>query len=222
MITRVLILLSAVFLASTGFAAPVELPGGASGAAESAVPGQDLLINLPSDACGPASAAPCPTPGDAQGGTQSTPPGSSAKAFKLQDLDGKTYTFEPQGTPRPTLLIFWSLFCGPCKEEFPLYGQLAKEYAPKGLEVVAVNVDANLESARRARTAKSYLKMMKASLRVVLDRKEGGHFLAADPYGVTGTPSLYLVDRAGTIRWAHAGRVPAEELRAAIRQVLGQ
>lgn len=199
-------------------------PGGAT--AEDA---GGVLLGAPQDqACGPASPAPCPTPGQADANPAAPVPkpgaaaakavgvGGPAKPFKLTDLDGATVSFDPKGLTRPTLVIFWSLFCAPCKEEFPLYGELAERYAPQGLDVVTVNVD----GAGLAKTARSFLKQQGVSVRVLMDRKEGKRFYAADAYGVTGTPSLFLVDKGGTVRWKHAGRVAQEELEAAVRKSL--
>jgi thiol-disulfide isomerase/thioredoxin len=39
------------------------------------------------------------------------------------------------------LITFWATWCEPCRDEFPMLNELAKEYAPKGLHVVGVNLD---------------------------------------------------------------------------------
>jgi thiol-disulfide isomerase/thioredoxin len=51
-----------------------------------------------------------------------------------------------------------------------------------------------------------------------LDEKE--MFKVADPYGVGGTPTVYLVDRGGKIALAKIGRFKEEELEKAIQSVL--
>ena len=42
---------------------------------------------------------------------------------------------------KPVLITFWATWCEPCRDEFPMLNELAKEYAPKGLHVVGVNLD---------------------------------------------------------------------------------
>ena len=42
---------------------------------------------------------------------------------------------------KPTLITFWATWCEPCRDEFPMLNELAKEYAPQGLRVVGVNLD---------------------------------------------------------------------------------
>jgi thiol-disulfide isomerase/thioredoxin len=48
----------------------------------------------------------------------------------LQHLKGK-----------PVLVNFWATWCEPCRDEYPMLNQLAKQYAPQGLRVVGVSMD---------------------------------------------------------------------------------
>src|SRR6266446_9146169 len=42
---------------------------------------------------------------------------------------------------KPLLMTFWATWCEPCRDEYPMLNELAKEYGPKGLQVVGVNYD---------------------------------------------------------------------------------
>lgn len=42
------------------------------------------------------------------------------------------------------LVNFWATWCGPCIVELPPLGELEKRYAGKGLKVIAISVDINL------------------------------------------------------------------------------
>jgi thiol-disulfide isomerase/thioredoxin len=42
---------------------------------------------------------------------------------------------------KPVLITFWATWCEPCRDEYPMLNELAKQYAPKGLHVVGVNLD---------------------------------------------------------------------------------
>src|SRR5579863_5341347 len=42
---------------------------------------------------------------------------------------------------KPLLITFWATWCEPCRDEFPMLNELIKEYQPKGLKVVGVNLD---------------------------------------------------------------------------------
>ena len=56
--------------------------------------------------------------------------GPDGKPMKLTDLKGQV-----------VVVNFWATWCGPCKEEMPSLAQLAKNYAEKGVKVVAISVD---------------------------------------------------------------------------------
>ncbi len=42
---------------------------------------------------------------------------------------------------KPLLVTFWATWCEPCRDEYPMLNELAKQYAPEGLKVVGVNLD---------------------------------------------------------------------------------
>ena len=39
------------------------------------------------------------------------------------------------------LVNFWATWCEPCRAEFPLLGELARQYTPQGLRVIGVSMD---------------------------------------------------------------------------------
>src|SRR6202030_4527310 len=59
---------------------------------------------------------------------------------KLIDAQGYQNLVE-QYRGKPVLITFWATWCEPCRDEFPMLNELAKEYAPKGLHIVGVNLD---------------------------------------------------------------------------------
>jgi thiol-disulfide isomerase/thioredoxin len=42
---------------------------------------------------------------------------------------------------RPMLVTFWATWCEPCRDEYPMIVELAKQYAPQGLAVIGVSLD---------------------------------------------------------------------------------
>src|ERR1700730_13790713 len=42
---------------------------------------------------------------------------------------------------KPLLVTFWATWCEPCRDEYPRRNELAKQYAPQGLQVVGVSMD---------------------------------------------------------------------------------
>ena len=60
-------------------------------------------------------------------------------------------TFQAEVEQQPGLIIvdFWAEWCGPCRMIAPLLEQLLDEYGDRGLKVVKVDVDTNLDTSTR-------------------------------------------------------------------------
>src|SRR5271157_278813 len=42
---------------------------------------------------------------------------------------------------QPLLVNFWATWCEPCRDEYPMLNEFAKQYAPQGLKVVGISMD---------------------------------------------------------------------------------
>lgn len=118
-----------------------------------------------------------------------------------QELEGKV-----------VYLDFWASWCVPCRQSFPFMSQMQRELKGQGLEVIAVNLDENLQDAKR------FLARHPAQFTVVADVSQQ----CAQQYAVKAMPSSYLIDRNGIVRKVHLGFRPGEalEFRKAVEQVL--
>lgn len=153
-------------------------------------------------------------------GVKSLENGKSAPVFSVKDTDGKTFDFAVEQAKRAHVLVFWSIFCEPCREEMPVIEKLSNEYRAGGkVEILTVNMDGEpfLDGI------KGFLRQYKYSFRVLLDQLDakGETFAIADPYQVAGTPVLYLVTAEGKVAGSHLGRVGEADLRAMITAMLG-
>ena len=101
------------------------------------------------------------------------------------------------------LLDFWASWCGPCKKSFPAMQELHKQYAGRGLTIVAVSVDENREDMER------FAKTANVSFTVV--RNAGQKLVAAAD--VSTMPTSFLIDRAGKIRYVHKGFTGEETVK---------
>jgi len=67
------------------------------------------------------------------------------KAATLADpqlIDAQGYLkLVQQYRGKPLLVTFWATWCEPCRDEYPMLNELAKQYASQGLKVVGVNLD---------------------------------------------------------------------------------
>lgn len=96
---------------------------------------------------------------------------------------------------RVVYLDFWASWCAPCRESFPWMNHLQGELGPKGLVVIAVNVD------RERADAEQFLREHVAQFRIVYD-PDG---LLPEKFGVRGMPTSFLIDRNGHVQSRHEG-----------------
>lgn len=97
---------------------------------------------------------------------------------------------------RVVLLDVWATWCEPCRDALPLYQDLALEFAPRGLEVFTINVDAD------PRLIGPFLAEAKVTLPVLLDPEAR---IAESTLKVKLMPTSFLIDRKGNVRFVHEG-----------------
>ena len=139
------------------------------------------------------------------------PVGSPAPGFESVDTEGKAFTLAEAIKEKPVLLVFWSLFCGTCREELPILEQEKSRFEDK-VQLVTVNLD----EAPRAKTVKSFAKQQGFTFRMLLNKTEGRDYQVEQAYKVKATPAIYLVNRDGTIAHGHYGALNPEELAEVI------
>lgn len=110
---------------------------------------------------------------------------------------------------RVVLVDFWASWCEPCRRTMPELEALHREHHDAGLTVIGVNIDeqrADLDDFLRARVPVSFP--------VLHDPKQA----IAGRWSPPTMPTLFLVERDGTIGQVFPGEVPgqAEAVRAAV------
>ena len=149
-------------------------------------------------------------------GMKLLPEGTPAPTFKVSDINGNEFDFGEQAQTRPHIIVFWSIFCEPCRDEMPIIEQIYNEFKEKNLGVLAVNLDGGpfLDGI------KGFVKQYGYTFTVLLDELDGDTFRISDPYQVAGTPVLYLVDGKGQVFSGHLGRITAKDLRVLVAKML--
>jgi thiol-disulfide isomerase/thioredoxin len=57
-------------------------------------------------------------------------------------IDGQGYQKLVQQYRGKALVVnFWATYCEPCRDEYPMLNELAKQYAPQGLKLIGVTLD---------------------------------------------------------------------------------
>jgi thiol-disulfide isomerase/thioredoxin len=139
------------------------------------------------------------------------PVGSTAPAFEAIDTDGKAFTLSEALKERPVLLVFWSIFCGTCRDELPILEQEQPKYAEK-VQIITVNLD----EAPRAKTVKGFATKEGFTMRMLLNKIDGKEFNVDTAFKIKATPALYLIKKDGTIAYGHYGAINPEELAEVI------
>jgi thiol-disulfide isomerase/thioredoxin len=90
---------------------------------------------------------------------------------------------------------YWASWCGPCRQSFPWMNALQAKLGPKGLKVVAVNVDAKRADADK-----------------FLTHTPAQFTIAFDPFGdsakklaIKTMPTSMLVSPEGKVLFVHSG-----------------
>jgi len=144
--------------------------------------------------------------------------GDAPPPFELPALDGATVS---SGTlaGAPAAVLFWSTWSPRSAEMLADFARYQESYGPKGLRIVAVNIDAErLDEARRA-AVRDYAASRGLPFPVLVD--EGLRTFAA--WGVEAHPTEVLLGADGRIAYTLPGYPPSlrDELREAIERLLG-
>lgn len=117
------------------------------------------------------------------------------------------------GKARVTYIDFWASWCGPCRESFPWMNRLQAKYGPKGLRIVAVNLDSVPSDAQR------FLAERPAQFALAFDPSAE----SARRFGIKAMPSSVLLGADGKVVATHAGFRAEDQapLEARIAAALG-
>jgi thiol-disulfide isomerase/thioredoxin len=107
----------------------------------------------------------------------------NSQSISLADLRGKVLYID-----------FWASWCIPCKKSFPFMNQLTTQYPPENLQIIAINMDENIDDAL------TFLEKYPAKFIVV-----NGNSEIAKTFAIQGLPTAFLVNQQGVLVAQHSG-----------------
>lgn len=135
--------------------------------------------------------------------------GQRAPTFVLKALDGSSVDLASfQG--RPLVLNFWASWCGPCREEAPLFRELDSRRQRGNYQVLGVLFqENNLGNARKF--ARQY--------RLTYPNAIDAQMNAGATYQVTGLPQTVFIDARGVVQHIDRGGLSRERLNEGLKKI---
>jgi thiol-disulfide isomerase/thioredoxin len=150
--------------------------------------------------------------------------GQPAPALDLSEYLGPAPPTLASLKGKVVLLFFWAHWCSDCKQVGPVLAALADKYRSRGLVVFAPTQRFGYVAGGKEAPADEelrYIDQVRQQFYPVLSGQpvpvsEANHLR----YGVSSTPTLVLVDRAGIVRLYNPGRLTMEQLEPKITPLL--
>lgn len=150
-----------------------------------------------------------------------SPQGKAPQDPQLIDLHGYQKLVE-QYRGKPLLINFWATWCEPCRDEYPMLNELAKEYAPKGLRVVGVDSDQDGDLILMRRFIARYKPVFpNYRKKPAKPDDEAGFNQAVLPEWRGQLPATFLYDKDGRLIGHFIGARDRATYEAVIRKLLG-
>lgn len=136
--------------------------------------------------------------------------GDVPSPFPLSDLQGRRVVVPSDYGGRVLLIHFWASWCPACRGEMAALESLHGRYGGRGF------VPCSIGLGEKRETAMAYLKGRGVSYPVLLD--PGSQ--TRRPFGLTGIPTCFVLDRRGVIRHKIVGVADGGKLEALLLPLL--
>ena len=124
----------------------------------------------------------------------------AAPPWALSYLDGKPVSSD-EFKGKVIVLDFWGSWCGPCRAELPIFQAVYERYREKGVVFLGMNFERPQQGRDLKELARDFMERNKYTFPVVVDHDQ----VASNAYGITGFPTVFLIDKAGNFRYKNVG-----------------
>lgn len=132
--------------------------------------------------------------------------------LNLTTLDGQKVSLS-QFRGKPTVINFWTTWCGYCRSEMPSFQEVYEKYGEQ-VNFLLVNVTVQDDEHKVI----DYMKENTFSFPVFLDKDGKG----SRDYGVNGLPVTFILSQEGKIESKNVGAMEVEELHVIIKKALNK
>ena len=126
------------------------------------------------------------------------------KSVELPGLDGKPQALRAW-SGKLLVVNFWATWCGPCREEIPVFIRLQERHASRGLQFIGIAIDEPVRVRAYAREVGINFPLLIAGMGGVELARVFGNRAGVLPYSVIVRPD-------GGIAAKHAGAFKEEQL----------
>ena len=131
-------------------------------------------------------------------------PGTIAPINVLKDTSDEYRSFPVLG--KWNMVFYWSLFCHSCIEEMPDLQSKLEEIKDKEFNTYFVSLD----SEKMKKGLQNFIKRRRFTAPVLMEKVENEKYITADTWGVTMTPSVFIVNPEGKVVFSHEGPLDIE------------
>jgi thiol-disulfide isomerase/thioredoxin len=133
--------------------------------------------------------------------------------LNLTDLDGKKVHLKDY-RGKTLVLNFWATWCGPCKDEMPMFVEVSKQWAAKGVTFIG----ASLDDKKTQKNIAGFLKQYQVDFPVWTGTS--GDDLAKLGMG-EAVPDTAFIDADGVIQLRVQGEIKRAELEERLEWMTG-
>jgi len=130
-------------------------------------------------------------------------------AARFPDLEGREHALD-EWKGQVLIVNFWATWCGPCREEIPLFVAIENEYGGRGLQIIGLAID-------RADPVRAFAREFGINYPLLIGGFEAVEIMR--PLGNTAgaLPFTVIYDRSGQAVRAKLGAFSVDELESRIR-----